>query len=191
MADNKVLDFIAEIGMLKRIKRSGWWVLGIPRDESVAEHSFRCATIGYILAKSEGADPYKVVMMGLFNDIHEARISDLHKMAHKYIDVRDAEKKAFNEQVEDLTPNIKEELTCLREEHDEQESLESLVARDADILECLIQAKEYCDIGYENAKKFFQKAPDHLKTESAKKMWKDASSWDSSTWWEKLSKFER
>lgn len=191
MSDDKLLDFIAEIGMLKRIKRSGWWVLGIPHEESVAEHSFRCAIIGYLLARSEGADPHKVVMMGLFNDIHEARISDLHKMAHKYIDVRDAEKKAFDEQVEDLDKNVKNELSGLREEHDTQETLESLVARDADILECLIQAKEYFDLGYKNAEKFYQKAPSHLKTESAKKMWNDASGWDSSTWWEKLSKFER
>ncbi|MBU1083506.1 MAG: HD domain-containing protein, partial [Candidatus Omnitrophica bacterium] len=154
-AENVTLDFIAEAGLLKRVKRSGWWVLGMPCEESVADHSFRCAVIGYILAEKEGADPYKVLMMTLFNDIHEARITDMHKMAHSYVDVRAAEKKAFASQVSKLPEPIKRTLKKMREEHDRQETKESLVARDADILECLIQAKEYTDMGAKNAKKFF------------------------------------
>lgn len=191
MNDKSMLNFLAEVGMLKRIKRSGWWVVGIPHDESVAEHSFRCAVIGFILAHMEGADTAKVLKMTLFNDLHEARITDMHKMAHKYVDVRDAEKKAFGEQIEKLEEGIKEDLEEMRREHDEQDTLESLVARDADILECLIQAKEYVDLGFRNAEKFFKKAPDHLKTKSAKKLWGDAKDWDSSAWWEELGKFER
>ena len=31
-------------------------------------------------------------MMTLFGDIHEARINDLHKMGHSYIDFKKAEK---------------------------------------------------------------------------------------------------
>ncbi|MDD4012876.1 MAG: HD domain-containing protein [Candidatus Omnitrophica bacterium] len=192
MGDTKTtLDFFAELGMLKRVKRSGWWMLGIPEEESVAEHSFRCAAIGYVLAKMEKADPYKVVMMSLFNDIHEARINDLHKVAHRYLNVREAEKEAFAGQIDGLDTMLKNDLKTFRSEHDAQRTKESLVARDADILECLVQAKEYADLGYKSAKKFFRKAPSHLKTKSAKKLWNDTSSWDSSTWWEKLSKFER
>lgn len=191
MNDNNVLDLFAELGMLKRIKRSGWWMVGIPHEESVAEHSFRCAAIGYTLAKMEGKDPYKVVMMALFNDLHESRINDLHKVAHRYLNVRDAEKKAFKEQVEPLKGPIGDELVSLREEHDAQNSDESIIARDADILECLIQAKEYSDLGYKNAEKFFKQAPGHLKTESAKRLWKGTKNWDSTLWWEKLGEFKR
>jgi putative hydrolases of HD superfamily len=187
----EILDFIAEAGMLKRVKRSGWDVLGIPHEESVAEHSFRCAVIGYVLAKMEGADPYKVVLMSLFNDIHEARIGDSHKVAHRYLNVRQAEQNAFKALVKDLDKAMKSELKDMRKEHDAQKTKESLVARDADILECLIQAKEYSDIGFTSAEKFFRKAPEHLKTKSAKKLWKSALTWDSSVWWEKLGKFER
>jgi len=39
MKDEIILDLLAEAGMLKRIKRSGWWMLGMPFEESVAEHS--------------------------------------------------------------------------------------------------------------------------------------------------------
>jgi putative hydrolase of HD superfamily len=189
--DKNILDFIAEAGMLKRIKRSGWWMVGIPYEESVAEHSFRCAVIGYVLAKAEGAEVSKVLMMTLFNDIHEARIGDMHKVAHKYLNVKEAEKEAFSGQIENLEAGMKGELKGLREEHDAQETLESLIARDADILECLVQAKEYTDLGFKTAEKFFKKAPEHLKTESARRLWGNAKEWDSSTWWEKLGKFER
>ncbi len=185
------LNFFAETGLLKKVKRSGWWVAGIKYPESVAEHSFRCAVMAYYLAHVENVDPHKTLVMALFNDIHEARINDLHKMGHFYIDFRDAEKRVFKDQVEFLDEKFKRELTAFRTEYDAQASKESLVARDADILECLIQAKEYFDNGYTKAKKFLQRAPDHLKTKSAKLLWKEIKDWDSGAWWENVVKFER
>ncbi|MFH1394600.1 MAG: HD domain-containing protein [Candidatus Omnitrophota bacterium] len=187
----KILDFIAEAGKLKQVKRSGWWMVGVPNEESVAEHSFRAAVIGYVLVKMEKADVSKVLAMTLFNDLHEARINDLHKVAHRYLDVRPAEKRAFEDQISGLDKAMKKELQNIRKEHDTQKTIESIIARDADILECLIQAKEYVDLGYNNAKKFFKEAPKHLKTKSAKKLWQNAKLWDSNSWWEKLGVFER
>ena len=185
------VNFFAEAGLLKKVKRSGWWVAGIKDPESVADHSFRCAIIGYYLAYLEGVDPFKVVTMALFNDIHEARINDLHKMGHYYIDFKSAEKRVFRDQISDLDRRIKTHLEMIRQEYEKQLTKEGIVARDADILECLLQAKEYYDSGYLKAKKFFKKAPDHLKTRSAKKMWRTMERWHSGTWWENVVKFER
>jgi len=191
MDDKSILDLFAEVGKLKLIKRSGWWMLGIPREESVAEHSFRCAAIGYVLARMEGADPFKVLIMTLFGDLHEARMNDQHKVAHRYLNVREGEKAAFTDQISRLEGDIKNDLAASKEEYDRQETPESLIARDADILECLIQAKEYVDQGFKSAEKFFKQAPDHLMTESAKRLWEGTSDWDSNDWWERLGKFER
>ncbi len=141
------LDFFAEAGLLKRVKRSGWWVAGIENPETVAEHCFRCAVIGHYLAHCEGVDPYRVLTMTLFNDIHEARINDLHKMGHYYIDFRKAESKAFADQIAFLDGKVKASLKAMRADYERQSSLESITARDADILECLIQAKEYAENG--------------------------------------------
>ena len=185
------LNLFAEAGLLKKIKRSGWWVAGIKDPESVADHSFRCAVIGYYMAHLEKVDPFKVMVMALFNDIHEARINDLHKMGHYYIDFKDAEKKVFKDQVAHLDRKIKNEMTGFRREYDAQKTKASIVARDADILECLLQAKEYTDSGHLQAKKFFKKAPGHLKTRSAKKFWKQMQNWDSGQWWEDVVKFDR
>jgi len=188
---HSAVNFFAETGLLKKIKRSGWWVAGIKDPESVAEHCFRCAVIGYYMAHCEKADPSKVMSMALFNDVHEARINDLHKMGHFYIDFKEAEKRVFKDQVADLHPAVKSAMTGLRVEYDAQKTKESIVARDADILECLLQAKEYYDNGYLKARKFFKTAPDHLKTKTARDLWHQIRDWDSGEWWEKVVKFER
>ena len=185
------LNFFAEAGLLKKVKRSGWWVVGIKNPESVAEHSFRCAVMGYYMAHLEGVDPYQVLVMALFNDIHEARINDLHKMGHYYIDFKEAEKKAFKGQMESLDRKVKAQLNQRRQEFDSQKTKESIVARDADMLECLLQAKEYYDQGHVGAKNFFVKAPGFLKTKSAKKLWQEIKGWRSDSWWKGIVKFER
>lgn len=185
------VNLFAEAGLLKKIKRSGWWVAGIKDPESVAEHSFRCAVMAYYIAHLEKADVGKAMIMALFNDVHEARINDLHKMGHFYIDFKEAEKMVFKDQVKDLEPSVKKEMETLRRDFETQETKESLVARDADILECLLQAKEYYDHGYLKAEKFFKTAPGHLKTKSARRLWKEIRDWDSSAWWERVVKFER
>jgi len=188
---NSAVNLFAEAGLLKRIKRSGGWVAGIKDPESVADHCFRCAVIGYYIAHKEKLDPFKVMAMGLFNDIHEARINDLHKMGHHYIDFKEAEKRVFKDQVADLDGGVKKEMLAFRKEYEEQKTKESIVARDADILECLLQAKEYYDNGHLKAKKFFKVAPEHLKTKTARKFWEHIKEWDSSRWWEDVVKFER
>ena len=188
---SRLLDLVSEAGMLKRIKRSGWSVLGIKDAETVAEHSFRCAVIGYLLACRENASPYKVMLMTLFNDLHEARITDLHKMAQRYIDASPVEEKAFAEQIGSLPKDIRKELTDTRSEYKRQKTRESIVARDADILECLIQAREYQGHGFKEAVKFMKKAPACLKTSSAKKMWALAKKKELNNWWVKLSEFKR
>ena len=185
------LNLFAEAGLLKKIKRSGWWVAGIKDPESVAEHCFRCAVIGYYIAHSERVDPYAVLVMTLFNDIHEARINDLHKMGHYYIDFKEAEKRVFRDQVQFLNGAMKSHLEKFRRDYDHQSTKEGIVARDADILECLLQAKEYYDSGFKIAKTFFKRAPDYLKTSTARRLWREIQKWDSHGWWQNIVKFDR
>ena len=186
-----LVDFIAEAGMLKRVRRSGWWVLGIKDAETVAEHSFRCAVIGYVLACMENARPYQVLLMTLFNDLHEARLNDLHKMSQRYISLERAEDSAFKEQIASLPDKMQRELTDMQAEYRRQRTKESIVARDADILECLIQAKEYHEHGFKRAFKFMRVAPRFLKTKSAKKLWSSAKTRKLDQWWESLAEFKR
>ena len=187
----KIMQFISEAGMLKNVTRSGWSVLGIKNPESVAEHCFRSSMIGYVLAVLEKASVQKVLLMTMLNDMSEARITDLHKMAQHYINTEDAEDRSYFDQISGLPKGFKEELTPLHKEYREQKTKESIIARDADILECLIQAKEYYEYGFNKAIKFTKKAPGFLKTKSAKKLWQFAKNNNISDWWVNLSDFKR
>ena len=188
---NAAVNFFAEAGLLKRIKRSGWWVAGIDQPESVAEHCFRTAVMGYFIAHLEKADVSRVMAMALFNDIHESRINDLHKMGHYYIDFKEAERKVFRDQVKDMPPSVRRDLESVRREYEAQKTKESVIARDADILECLQQAKEYYEHGHPKTKLFFRRAPSHLKTRTARRIWTRIKTWDSHNWWMNVVKFER
>lgn len=187
----KIMQFVSEAGMLKNVKRSGWSVLGVNNPETVAEHCFRCSIIGYVLAVLEGASVYKVLLMTTLNDMSEARITDLHKMAQRYISTEDAEDRSYFDQISDLPKSFKEELLPLHKEYRKQKTKESIISRDADILECLIQAKEYYEYGFTKAIKFTKKAPGFLKTKSAKKLWQFAKKNNITDWWEVLSDFKR
>ena len=143
MEMSNIAKYLYEIGQLKRVKRSGWWMAGITDPESVAEHSFRTALLGYILASLEGADPQKTAMICLFHDMGEARINDLHRVAKRYIDVGNREEVAFEEQAERPPQPLAENVVAFMHEYERRTSFEGQLAYDADLLECVIQPREY------------------------------------------------
>ena len=186
-----ILNLLGEAGILKSVRRSGWWMIGIRDGENVAEHSFRTGLLGYLLAKMEGLDPYPVVMMSLLNDLHEARINDLHKVGHRYIDFRAAEKKAAQEQSLDLPPPIRKDLEGWFAQLSSQKTAASHAARDADLLECMIQGKEYADQGRPRAIDWMKRPAHLLKTQSAKRLARRLRIRKSDRWWQHLATLAR
>ncbi len=182
----EIANFLFEVGNLKNVDRSGWWLLGNKDPESVAEHSFRCTVLGYILAKLENVDPFKVTMMCLFHDVHEARTNDLHKIAQKYLNLEEAGDKITKEQLGPLKGPVGEEIEDTLSELTNQESRESIVAKDADILECAMQAREYQVQGYDAAVDWLDRADDRLKCKSSKKLLSILKQSDPNEWWKKL-----
>ena len=187
----ELTNFFFEVGNLKRVKRSGWWTINIKDPESVADHCMRAGVIGFILAKLENVNQEKTALMCLFNDLHESRLNDLHKVGHRYIDFRAAETKANKEQTESLPENIGKDIFSLHEEFQKQETKESIVARDADLLENAYQAKEYLDCGYKDAKDWLVNIRKHLRTKSALELLDDLEKTSSNNWWQGLKKTER
>ena len=181
-----LVHFLFETGHLKNVKRSGWWLLGNSTPESVADHSFRCAILGYFLAKSEGLDASKIIMMCLFHDVRETRLNDLHKITQNYINFEDAESKATQEQLKSLKNPEKSEIGDILKELADQKSRESIAAKDADVLECAMQAREYQVQGYKDAVDWLKRAKGSLKTKSAKKLLSIIERSDPNEWWKKL-----
>jgi len=172
-------NFLFEVGMLKRTPRTGFQFLGSGA-ESVAEHSFRTALIGYTLAQLDGqADVGRVLQLCLFHDIPEARIGDLNYVNKKY--VKADEGKA----VEDLARQLPfgDDYRATLQEFMAKQSREALLAHDADQLEMVLSLKEYKDLGNRNADEWYPFSLQRLQTEVAKQLAATIWETDSSKWW--------
>jgi len=181
-----ISKFIFEAGTLKRIHRAWLKAEGVSNPESVAEHSHRNTIVGYILARMEGADADKVIKMCMFHDVPEVRIGDLDKIAQRYINKDEAELQALEDQVSNLPEDMKNEITSLVREMSERKTREAIIARDADILELLFQAKEYADIGHTGCLYWIERNSALLKTESARKLLEKLVKMNSTEWYKGL-----
>jgi len=176
---NGIVNFFFELGMLKRTPRSGFQFLGSGR-ESVADHSFRTALIGYTLAKIvPGVDPFKVVSLCLFHDVPEARTGDLNYVNKRYVEAREAEA------VSDIAAGLPfgAELKTLIEEYREEKSEESRLVHDADQLDLILELKEQQDLGNAYAEKWIHFARKRLRTPIGKQLAEEILRTDSTDWW--------
>jgi len=139
-----LVNFLFEANSLKRIKRTGWQILG-QGEESVAEHLAVSAIIGYTLAKLAKGDKEKVVLMCLFHNFYEARLGDLHSLAQHYLN-KDGGRKRIEKDAFGKLPFGKEVLSLIKE-YRERKTLEARLAKDADALSFMIQLKEFIDLG--------------------------------------------
>ncbi|MFC5723225.1 HD family hydrolase [Streptomyces gamaensis] len=160
------VSYLMEMGALKRAKRSGWWIAGVKDPETIAEHSFRTAVIGSVLAMMEGADPAKVALLCTFHDTQETRVGDIPWIGRRYL------KSAKNEdvtadQVAEAHPAVASGIQAIVEEYENGDSPEVVIAHDADKLECMIQGLEYLEQGYSNAQEWVDSTRAKLKTPSA------------------------
>ena len=174
-----IANFLFEVGMLKRTPRTGFQFLGSGA-QSVAEHSFRTAMIGYVLAQLDGsADVGKVLQLCLFHDIPEARTGDLNYVNKKYVKVD--EEKAVADLAEQLP--FGDDYRATLKEFMARESYEAQLAHDADQLEMVLSLKEHKDLGNRYADEWYPFSRLRLKTEVARQLAESIWETDSSKWW--------
>ena len=175
----KIVNFLFEVGMLKKTPRSGYQFLGSGH-ESVAEHSFRTAIIGYILSLEEpGANPHKTTLMCLFHDLHESRTGDQNYVNKKYVQVD--EDRAVADSLKDLP--FAQEITSLTHEFNTCASIEAKISKDADQIDLILELKTQKDLGNKYAEEWLYYAIKRLVTNSAKKMAQEILETDSTDWW--------
>ena len=176
---NKYAKFLFEVGMLKKTPRSGYQFLG-SGGESVADHSFRTAIIGYVLAsETADVDINKVILMCLFHDLAEARTGDQNYVNKKYVEVD--EESAIRDQVQNLF--FGDHIISLTQEFNSSETLEARLSKDADQLDLILELKEQLDLGNSYAKDWLHFALQRLLTENAKDLAKEILETDSADWW--------
>lgn len=174
-----ITNFLFEVGMLKRTPRSGYQFLGSGR-ESVAEHSFRSAIIGYVLSLHEkDADSHRTVLLCLMHDLHEARTGDLNYVNKRYVQVD--EDRAIGDLSDDLP--FGDTIVDLMQEFNAAQSTEARLAKDADQLDLILELKEQQDLGNKYAPEWLRFAVQRLQSESARDMARDILQTDSTEWW--------
>ncbi|WP_435209305.1 HD domain-containing protein [Micromonospora sp. bgisy143] len=167
--DAGAMRFIFEAGVLKRAARTGWWFAGVKQPESIAEHSFRTALIGMMLAAMEGADPARVSMLCTLHDTQETRITDIPHIAKRYLTAL-PNTVVTADQVAGCPPPVVDVIRAAVAEYEAGETLDAVVARDADKLECLVQAVEYRHQGIDNVQRWIDSSRAALKTASAQRL---------------------
>ena len=137
--DTRLADFLFELGTMRKLPRMHrQTLLTDDMSDNIATHSYRVAFIGWLLAKREGVDPYKVVMMCLLHDMGEIRSGDHNWIHKKYTKIFDEE---INEEQLGTLPfgDLKE----FADEYEERESKEAIIAKDADLLDQVLLLREY------------------------------------------------
>lgn len=179
LMNNRLAKFLFEVGMLKKARRTGYQFLG-SGGESVADHSFRTAVIGYCLASQEAeADRDRVVLMCLFHDLPEARTGDHNYVNKRYVQVD--ETLVIHHQLEDLFCGA--DILELLEEFAGGQTLEARLAKDADQLDLILELKEQLDVGNPNARDWLTYAVQRLSTPGAADLAREILETESSAWW--------
>ena len=189
-----IVSFIFEIGSLRKTIRAHQQpLLSFDLSDTIASHSFRVAIIGMLIAQELKADTTKIIKMGLLHDLEEARSAD-HNWIHKhYVKVYDEE--ITNDQFK-ILPNSNEFIQLLKE-YNERQTLESKIAKDADLLEEIFLLREYAWQGNKEAEIWLKSTNEdneqqkRLFTVPAKRIAKETKKQAPSDWWKNIWSADR
>jgi len=140
--DAATVSYLIEAGHLKNSPRSGWLLAGIQQPESVAEHSYRVGIIAFVIATLEGGNADRAATLALFHDVPETRTGDVPTAGKKHVTLQDANDVAAV-QTAHLSTELAAAIRTVISEFEAKETLEARCAKDADKIECLLQAREY------------------------------------------------
>jgi len=174
----RLADFLFECGMLRKTPRTGYQFLGTGQ-ENVAEHSFRTAVIGFVLAQMAGANKERTAMMCLFHDLHEARTGDFNYVNRIYNASMRTQALADSLSGTGLGGDV----MPLWEELEETATPEAKLAQDADQLDLMLNLKEESDLGNRYADKWLDAAKERLRTPEGQELGRVILETDHTDWW--------
>lgn len=186
-----IVGFAHEAGHLKHVPRAGWQLAGVRAGESVAEHSYRVGVIAYCIAVQEGANPDRAATLGLFHDLPETRIGDVPSVGKTYVQTTDP-RVVVADQVAGLPTELAGRIGALIDEHEGAKgpdaTHEARCSRDADKIECLLQAREYQREGYDNLDLWVTTMADAVTTTTGKRLAAAALDVAPAAWWDRFAR---
>jgi len=174
----RIVDFFNEVGMLRLTPRTGYQFLGSGK-ENVAEHSFRTAIIGWVLARMAGADAPHTALICLFHDLPESRTGDFNYVNRLY------NKTLPRKALEDATfgTGLAEDVLSFWDELEKNASLEAKLAHDADKLDLILNLKRELDLGNKTAAEWLSCALQRLSTPAGRELAQIIVETDHNAWW--------
>jgi putative hydrolases of HD superfamily len=170
-----------ELGILKRMRRAGWWHVGVRDPESVAEHTMRAAQLAALIAVEEGADPVRAAFLALWHDTQETRTGDLPHTVKGYL-TKPEPRQITADQTAGLPAGSRELVRAAVDEYETRETPEARCAADADKLEMLLQAVEYRDVGVRRVEGWIDSARKSFTTETARRIAEAATTLSPLAW---------
>tara|TARA_Y100000310_G_scaffold93793_1_gene91345 strand:+ start:3795 stop:4400 length:606 start_codon:yes stop_codon:yes gene_type:complete len=188
--DKRLAEFLYEVGTMRKLLRSHrQLLLTDDLSDNIASHSYRVAIIGWILAKKEGLDPYKVLVMCLLHDLGEVRTNDHNYLHKRYI-------KEYEDQIneEQLGTLPFDDFFEIMKEYKARKTKEAIVSKDADLLDQVLLLKEYAWQGNNEAKTWLRAKGyedsnvqlRNLKSKSAQELGQTLYDETPSDWWNNL-----
>ena len=175
----KIVNLLFEAKILKDIPRSGYPFLGAGK-ESVAEHSFSTAFIGYVISQLEPeVDALKLISMCLIHDLPEARIGDLNAVHKQYVAADEA--KALDDATRGLA--FGQNLKDLLQEYNEGKCKEARLARDADQLALILELKDLMDVGFKPPASWIKNVISRVKSQIGRKIARTIMETNRDNWW--------
>ncbi|MFH1841193.1 MAG: HD domain-containing protein [Candidatus Nealsonbacteria bacterium] len=164
-----LLDFLIEIGKLKKTKRKGWVLRGIKDPETIADHTFRMVVMAWLFCCRKNIDANKVLKMSLIHDFCEVCAGDTtpydkvlprdknkwkeilnqwprlpkSKKEQIFLEKYKKEKKGLEKLILKLPPKLKKEIKDLWNDYEKGLTREGRFVRQLDRVENLLQALEY------------------------------------------------
>jgi putative hydrolase of HD superfamily len=138
------LEFLRLVGRLKKLKRTGWGMQGVPNGESVAEHMYRAAMCAFLIPSNVAVDRDRCIKIALVHDLCEALAGDItpHCGVSKEEKHR-LEKEAMITITSHVDEALRAELNELWLEYEAGETEEAKYVKDIDKFEMILQADEY------------------------------------------------
>ncbi len=164
-----LLNFLIEVGKLKRMKRKGWVLRGVKDPETIAAHTFRMTIMAWLLCSKKRLNLDKILKMCLIHDLCEVCAGDAtpydkilpkdkkqwKKIINKWPRLSKIEKektflekyrkedKALKKLISNLPTSLKKEITNLWNDYEKGLTREGRFVRQLDRIENLLQALEY------------------------------------------------
>jgi putative hydrolase of HD superfamily len=163
--NHSIIELFFDFAQLKNLYRQGWLKRGVSRldCESVADHSFGVALLGYVIAQEyrPDLDARKVMQLGLFHEIGEIYAGDITprdgvSLEDKFEGEYSSVKKVFS------TLSNPDKYLAIWMEQEKKETVEAKFVGQIDKLEMILQANLYQKLNYSNLDEFFSSVKEYI-----------------------------